>query len=400
MRFKFIPVIIIASLLFVLYYFESNTIASYGPAKEEIAEEKEHSAFDSLIFSFDSLISSEIDSNGTVGAAIAITHKGKIAFLKCYGVRKAGENDSIDQHTVFRLASVSKSITGVLAGIMAEEKEISLDDKVIDYLPGFKLKDSVNTLNLSIRNILSHTSGLVPHAYDNLVESGVPMRTIIDSLHRVNISNTPGKLYGYQNVVFSLFDTLTFLKTSRSFNDLLTEKVFIPFGMRNASTGFQPFLSTENYAYPHTRYGKGYRTLPLNDRYYNTIPAAGINASISDLGNFLVALSDREKSHIINSITNTVLTPQVISPLKWNYLRRWDKVESKHYALGWRIIGYKGRQVAYHGGYVHGYRADIALCRDEDIGIAFLTNSPNSVASLAVPTFLNMYFDKNLVESP
>jgi beta-lactamase class C len=80
--------------------------------------------------------------------------------------------------------------------------------------------------------------------------------------------------------------------------------------------------------------------------------------------------------------------------LRWIYLRQWDRVDSKHYGLGWRIIGYKGRQVAYHGGYVSGYRAELAVCRDEGIGIAFLTNSPGKVGSRVVPDFLDMWFER------
>ena len=194
------------------YYYQSNAKASDNTV-EEIVVEKVHTKMDSLIFQYDTFLSNTIDSIATVGAAIVITYKDELAFIKCYGVKEKGGNDSINENTIFRLASVSKTITGVLAGILSDENSIDLDDKVIDYLPDFKLKDSINTHDLSIRNILSHTSGLVPHAYDNLVEAQVPFSIIMDSLHRVNISDVPGKLYGYQNVVFSLYDTISSIKT-------------------------------------------------------------------------------------------------------------------------------------------------------------------------------------------
>ena len=383
-------------IVFTGYYYQSNDKAPDSEV-EEIVAEKVYTKMDSLIFQYDTLLSNTIDSVGTVGAAIVITYKDEIAFLKCYGVKEKGGIDSINENTIFRLASVSKTITGVLAGILSDENSIDLDDKVIDYLPDFKLKDSINTHDLSIRNILSHTSGLVPHAYDNLVEAQVPFSIIMDSLHRVNISDVPGKLYGYQNVVFSLYDTISSIKTSKNFNELLHEKLFNPFGMTEASAGFPSFAKNDNKALPHGRYKGKYGDLKLNDRYYNTNPAAGINASISDMGQFLLALSGNDTSILRNDVAKEVLSPQVISPLRWNYLRKWDKVESKHYALGWRIIGYHGKPIAYHGGYVQGYRAEIALCRDEDFGIAFLTNSPNAVGSMSIPMFLDLYFE--MIES-
>jgi beta-lactamase class C len=387
---------IIAIVLFVsaisIYFYRVDTIVAEA-SSEEVPVRKSYTAVDSLLFRYDSLVSHKLDSVGSIGAAMAITYKGELVLLKCYGVKSAGSIDSINKNTIFRLASVSKTITGVLAGILSDEEIIGLDDKVLDYLPDFKLRDSTNTYDLSVRNILSHTSGLVPHAYDNLVEAQVPFDVIIDSLQRVNISDVPGKLYGYQNVVFSLYDTITEISTESSFEQVLKEKVFSPFGMRNASAGFEGFVSNPNKALPHARYGGSYKTLKLNDRYYNTNPAAGINASISDMGMLLLAFSGNESSVLKQHVVEEVLRPQVISPLRWNYLRKWDRVDSKHYALGWRIFGYKGRSIAYHGGYVQGYRSEIALCQEEELGIAFLSNSPNGIESTIVPYFLNQFFE-------
>ncbi len=343
-----------------------------------------------VLLQYDSLITREIELSGTVGAAVAVIYKGQIAFLRCYGVRKEGENDPVDASTIFRLGSVSKTVTGVLAGILSSQGILDLNKGVKDVLPGFRLKDSVNTNHLTIRNLLSHTSGLVPHAYDNLVEEHIPFNVIMDSLSRVTLSAPPGEIYSYQNVMFSLFDTISSIETSEDFGTLISEKVFQPFGMVNASTGFISFRDNPDKAYPHYLSGGGYKSLPLNDRYYNCLPAAGVNASISDMAHFLCAILDKVTFH---DVLDSVLMPQIRTPLPWTYLRYWDHVDSKQYAIGWRIIGYKGRNVAYHAGYVDGYKSEIALCQDENVGIVFLTNSPCKAASVSVPAFLNLYFD-------
>lgn len=347
-----------------------------------------------IVSKYDSILSSEINESGTVGAAVVITYKNEIALLKCFGVQKAGEKNAINKNTIFRLASVSKTVSGVLAGILSDEGIIKFDDKVTDYLPDFKLKSPESTSKITIGNLLSHTSGLVPHAYDNLIEAHVPIKKIMEQLQFVDIAAEPGKLYGYQNVMFSLYDTIASVKTSKDFGSLIKEKVFGPFGMNDASTSFDDFKNSDNKAFPHYGGNGKFRTLRLNDRYYSTTPAAGINASISDLSHFLLTLLNNESTVINNNVRELIFTPQVISPLNRNYLRRWDKVDSKYYSIGWRIIGYKNRKVAYHGGYVQGYRAEIALCEEEEIGIAFLSNSPNSTGSKSIPTFLNLLFEQ------
>jgi beta-lactamase class C len=133
--------------------------------------------------------------------------------------------------------------------------------------------------------------------------------------------------------------------------------------------------------------------LPLNDRYYTTVPAAGVNASITDMARFLQGLLDKNNPLLHEEIQQTIFQPQVVSPLSRGYFKYWDNVGRKNYGIGWRLVDYKNRNVAYHGGYVHGYKAEIALCQQEDIGIVYLTNSPNSVASQSIPEFLNRFFE-------
>jgi len=347
---------------------------------------------DSLIRHFDDLLQARVDSAGLVGGAVVITIGDSVVYRRCFGVKEAGGRDSIDSHTIFRLASVSKTMTGTLAGILASQGLVGLDERVINCLPGFRLKDPVNTNELAVWHLLSHTSGLVPHAYDNLVEAHLPMKTIIDSLKLVNIAGLPGQYYGYQNVVFSLYDTIAYKKTGEPFDQLLKEKLFVPFGMHDASAGFESFMANPDRAMPHRKRGSQYAELKVNDRYYNTLPAAGVNASISDMGQFLLALNGSRPEVFSAAIADSIFTPRIKTALKWSYLRKWDKVDSKAYGLGWRIIGYHGHSIAYHGGYVEGYRAEVAVCRDERIGIAWLSNSPGPVGSETVPLFLDLYF--------
>jgi beta-lactamase class C len=342
---------------------------------------------------FDTFLRDSLQNTGCVGAAATIIHQGEIIYTLTHGVKRAGTKDSIDQHTVFRLASVSKGFAGVLAAILQEEGIISMDDRIIEYLPGFRLKDSVNTHDLAIRHVLNHTSGLIPHAYDNLVEDGKTIKEIIPELATVDIAGIPGQYYGYQNVIFSLIDTLAVLKTKRGYGELVYREIFRPLGMKDASTGFRELIWNNNVAFPHDRINGEYHPRPLNKGYYNLLPAAGVNASIDDMGKWLAALLGFLPTKLDTAVINLITTPQVYTPLKRNYTRFWDPIEARYYSFGWRIFDYKGKRILYHGGYVRGYRAEIAFCPEDNTGIAFLLNSPNRLASLVVPTFFNMYLE-------
>ena len=335
----------------------------------------------------------ELDSSGTVGAAFTIVHGGEVVYTGTYGVREKGSLNEVDEHTLFRMASVSKGFAGVLASMLEEDGAFSLNDRVVDHYPGFSLKDSVSTVDLTIRNLLSHTSGLVPYAFDNLVEADQDLPTIIERLDEVAISAPPGELYGYQNVMFSMLDPIARKTTGIPYQELLQERIFIPLGMTDASAGPVDLKRNSNLAYPHVRTKSGYQALHPHKGYYNVLPAAGVNASISDMGQWLLALLGYKPEWMSDTVLNNISTPVIYTPLKWQYTRYWQPFRERYYSLGWRIYNYQGRQIVYHGGYIRGYRAEIAFCPSEDVGIAFMQNSPNNLASRCVPTFMDLFLE-------
>lgn len=389
------------SILFTAVLSQDNRSAGKSPAPASVPEGSTDTEstgsfppIDNVIGRFDDFLNERLDSLETVGAAATVYHEDKVVYTLTYGVRRAGTTDSVDRNTVFRLASVSKGFAGVLACQLHEQGKILLDDKVISYLPDFRLKDTLSTRELAIRHLLSHTSGLVPHAFDNLAEAGQKIDEILPRLPEVNISGPPGKLYGYQNVLFSLVDTIACLATGKTYADLMAENIFIPLGMKNACTGYRSLVWNPNVAFPHAKRRGEFYPLPLHTGYYNLLPAAGVNASINDMGKWLEALLGNRPEAISPAVISLISTPQIRTPLKRAYTRHWDPIDERYYSFGWRIFDYKGHRILYHGGYVKGYRAEIAVCPELKTGLAFLQNSPNGIASRCVPTFFNLFFEE------
>jgi beta-lactamase class C len=386
----------------VLLFAASSLFVSPGPGAEETFSAQARESFPdetaplSLpppVREFIQYMEQELDSIETVGAAYTIVHEGRVIYTGTYGVREQGSQMKVDEHTLFRLASVSKGFAGVLATMLEQDGYFRLDDPVVEHYPGFMLKDSVSTADLTILNLLSHTSGLVPYAFDNLVEADQDLPTIIGRLNEVDISAPPGELYGYQNVLFSMLDPIASSATGISYPDLLNERIFLPLGMTDASAGPVDPQRNPNMAKPHVLTRNGYVALQSDQGYYNVLPAAGVNASISDMGQWLLALLGYRPEWITDSILHRITTPVIYTPLKWRYTRYWKPFRERYYSLGWRIYQYQGRKIMYHGGYIRGYRAEIAFCPSENVGIAFMENSPNALASRCVPTFFDLFFE-------
>jgi len=335
----------------------------------------------------------ELDTSHTVGAAYAMVHGGQIEYIDTHGERSRGKGEKVDEHTLFRLASVSKGFAGTLACLLEQNGVFSLDDRVLDHYPGFQLKDSASTNGMTIRNLLSHTTGLVPYAFDNLVEAGESLPHIVSRLHEVAISGSPGTLYGYQNVTFSMLDPIARRAAGTPYQVLMNEMIFKPLQMMDASVGPVEKTPDLNMANPHVRSRNGYIALNPHEGYYNVLPAAGVNASITDMGQWLLALLGHQPGIVPDAVLETIGEPVIYTPLKYRYTRYWKPFRERYYSLGWRIYQYRGKKIVYHGGYIRGYRAEIGFCPEEDIGIVFLQNSPNNLASKVVPRFFDLYLD-------
>ena len=149
-------------------------------------------------------------------------------------------------------------------------------------------------------------------------------------------------------------------------------------------------LANENIAYPNFPRRGGWSAGKISKTYYNVPSAGGINASISDMANYMVAMTGHRPDIISQKMINDIFDPQISTRIRWKYFSRWKDYKKSYYGLGWRIIKNNESTIAYHGGYVNGYRSQLAINTDEDIGICILTNSPTSFSSKLVPTFLKV----------
>ncbi len=351
--------------------------------------------FDSLISSYDEFFSREFKENNCPGAAVAIVRDSGIKWLKGYGVKEAGTQDSVDINTVFRIGSVSKGFAAVITGILIHRNILNWDDRVKAHLTDFSLKDSVNTNELTIRHIMSHTSGLPKHTYTNLLDQDVPFEEIIELLDDVPAISPPGEVYSYQNVLFSLIGNILQNLTGKCYNSLIVEEIFEPLEMYDSSIDYFNLVKSSNLARPHYKVNNTYEPKKNSDRYYSVSPASGINMSIYDMSIWLSAMLGNNPDVISPDILNEIFKPYIRTHIKYKYRRYWKDLGDLHYGLGWRIFNYRGNEIIYHGGYINGYRAEIALDPKEKIGIAVLMNSSSKLANICIPQFFDIYFDQS-----
>ncbi len=346
-----------------------------------------------VINQFEEFIHVTLEEWDVPGAAVAIVKDDKIVYLNGFGVREIGQPEKVDIHTVFRLASVSKTFAPVVTGLLAKDGVLSWDDRVIKHLPEFSLKNSYETNRLTIRHLLSHTSGLPAHTYTNLLDENASLGNIYDMIKNVGLIAPVGNVYSYQNIAYSLIADIVRSATGKGYTQLMTERIFQPLGMFDASLGKEAFTVFHNCAKPHIRKGFGWTTTEVKQGYYNVLPAAGVNASILDMARWLRAMMGGSPEIIPPDIIKQVTTPVIPTPQEKRKLRWRDHLKDAYYALGWRIYDYGGTTIVYHGGWVEGFRAEIGFIPDQKIGIVVLLNCETLAAALFLPTFFDMYLN-------
>jgi beta-lactamase class C len=345
-------------------------------------------------------VTQEMVQNSIPGAAYVVVKNDEIIALQTFGHVDKAKSRKVDSNTVFRLASVSKTFAATITTMLAQENQLSLSDPVTKYVPHFKLAKKGAAEQIQLKHILSHSSGLMPNAYDNLLHENWSMDKIIRRFKRVKPICKPAQCYGYQNVAFGFLQPAIEASQSKSYSTLLQDRIFSPLKMTNTSVGITVFKQHKNTAKPHVirkriKTGKkdaqGYdinrylwRTVKVQPDFYKVEPAAGVNASITDLAKWLIANLGHKPSVLPPALLSELTTVRIKTKkdLRRKYWRKY--LTDAHYGYGWRIYEFNGNPIIYHSGWVAGFVAEVGYSPYLDMGFAVLINAEsNSISKIS-----------------
>ena len=347
---------------------------STSPAESTVGLETADAELQPALEAFENRFGRVMADERIPGAAWVVVHRGAIAGYGTHGHVDRQRSRSIDASTVFRIASVSKGFAGVLAALLAHEGRFELTEPIARYAPSFGFRDA-SVRRLTVQDVLGQRSGFVPNAYDNLIEAGRSRHEIYPRFAEIEPICSPGACYSYQNSVFSLVEDVVETSTSVPYPTLIRERLFEPLGMQQASIGYEAFMQEDNRALPHLKTRTGWHRSSPRRTYYQVSSAAGINASILDMAQWAIAMLGHRDEVIPAPVIRDVLTPRIRTARELRN-RHWrDRLDDAHYGLGWRIYSIDGLRLAIHSGWLAGYRAEIALSHDLDLGLVLLMNA-------------------------
>ncbi len=316
---------------------------------------------------------------GIVGLAVGVIEKGEITFARGYGETRI-EGEAVTADTVFRWASLSKGVASSLTARLASQGALSLSDSITGFETSLRLPGGAEQ-DVTLENLLSHMIGIVPNAYDTVLEDGRDPVEIRRSLGKLNAVCPVGDCHSYQNVAFDAVSEVVEDVAQSSYGQALKTLLFEPLGMTNASIGRENLQNAASWAEPH-RYARGMKTAKrrkVKEAYYRVPAAGGVNGSIRDLALFARAQMGLAPDVLPQAQLDNLHSPRVYTRREQSRMsgRYGGHIRDARYALAWRVYKYskQGYRVVGHRGAVDGYRSLVLFDPALDTGVVVLWNS-------------------------
>lgn len=380
------------------------------------------------------------------GVAIAVSRGNKVLYAKTFGKTTIDSNspESINSDTLFPVSSVTKNITGFLVGALVDDGKIKWDDKVRKYDKDFFLQSEELSNELTILDLVSHSSGFKHFAADSLFSAGYEVSKVVDAFKY--LKQKPGefrKLYGYQNVVFGLIGNIIEKATGEKYEDLVDKYIFKKMNMNNSSAisleyetsrvGYFKYLlsrfgydkeklgffktslnlisslftkSPKNIVTSHSRYKNEINPLPQVGFFHRFAATSGISFSANDFGKWVQMLANKGnyegktivKPETFEKITSKVVDIKGIKDDDYTFVKSRYSKENLEYAVGtfsgkYGDNGKNERKIIFHMGGIYGAAAFFAVSPEDDLGVAVVCNLGGVSHTLFAEYMVNQFLD-------
>src|SRR6478672_5437145 len=344
-------------------------------------------SLDQKLAAVDAYANKVMDTWGGPGMAIAIVKDDKVVLAKGYGVRELGKPNKVDENTLFAIASNTKAFTAASLAILVDEGKVSWDDRVTKFLPDFRLYDPWVSSQMTIRDLLSHRSGLDTFSGDLLwYDTTYTTDEIIRRARYLKPVSDFRTKYGYQNLMFITAGRVIEKASGMKWADFVRSRILDPLGMTRTTTSVRDMK--ENFAMPHNESGGKLRALPVGF-LDEAIGAVRLNASVADLAKWIRLQLGRgtfgAKKIWSSERSNDMWQPNIMLPISEAGQKANPTRHFRGYGMGWFVEDYQGRKIMNHSGGLDGMLSYTVLIPEENTGFVVLTNneSPSFTVMMA-----------------
>ncbi|MCC7323191.1 MAG: serine hydrolase [Gemmatimonadaceae bacterium] len=343
---------------------------------------------------FDATVARAMATFKVPGLAVAVVKNDSVIFAKGYGVRALGAPEPVTPHSLFAVGSTSKAFTVAVLQQLEQEGKLRLDDPATQYLPSLQLYDPYVTRELTVRDLVTHRSGL-PTA--NAVWYGTPYsrEEILRRLRYRKPSASFRSTWQYQNEMFLAAGLVIAAVDGRSWDDAVKARLFTPLGMRASGTSVRELATMPDVAQPHLERDGTVRRIPYRN-IDNIAPAGSINSSVHDMAQwirFQLAKGKWDGRQLLNEAAfDDARRPYMAMPSSPFSELTAPGAQLVSYGMAWMLYGWNGRTIVEHSGGIDGMTAEVALVPEERLGLVILANLSTVAPQVLQSYLLDSFF--------
>lgn len=331
------------------------------------------------------------------GIAVAIIKDGKLSICKGYGLRSLRTKLPVTSQTLFGIASNSKAFTATAIALLVEEGKLHWDDRVVKYLPDFRLYDTLASQQLTVRDLLSHRSGLPTGAGDVMHDPDSTTFTLEDILYNqryIKPSSSFRSKFAYSNNGYLVAGAILSRVSGMSWENFVEQRILRPLGMIQSAASFLDCQTNSNLIDAHKLIGDSVRVVT---RYGSTKDdaAGGIYTSAEEMSKWMLMFLNQGRygpsltRHLLSeSVIADFVAPQTIIPVRQPGIYR---THFAAYGLGWFLSDVKGYKEIAHSGQDVGMVSAVTLLPELGLGVIVLTNSESGAASAICDQIVDSY---------
>jgi len=327
----------------------------------------------------DEFIIETMKLSGAPGLALSVVQSDQTVIAKGYGLRAAGRPERVDENTVFAIGSNSKLFTSIAVGMLVEEGKLQWDTPLTRYLPELRFSDPYLFTEVTLRDALSHRTGLKAADLAWYANPGVSREESLRMIERLPLDIPLRSGYLYNNFMYHAAGEVIPVASGKSWGEFVQDRIFTPLSMNRSTTGVDGLAGMQNIAAPHIMVDGAAVPVPYYDLGH--IGAAGsINSSASDMARWCtVQLADGksgDRQVIPEAVLAEIRRPHTLMPTGGS-----GHFQTVHgaYGLGIARANYGNEHVIYyHTGRIDGMLSVFALVPEVELCVVVFTNSTPS----------------------
>lgn len=344
---------------------------------------------------FDEFVNKSLKDWEVPGVAVAIIKDGKVILNNGYGYASLSPKKKVNPETLFAIGSTTKAFTSFAIGQLVEKGKVDLDKPVRDYMPLFKMDEEYKSNHITIRDVLSHRTGLPAHN-GFYYHPQFTRNELVEKIQYLETNHELREAWQYSNIMYAVAGCLVETVSGNTWEEFVKENILVPLKMNNTNFSADETQKLDNYAKPYVLRKRKLMEIP----YENVDvmgPAGSINSNIVDMSNWVemqLKSPDKLKLNIISAKTLDELhSPNMIistTPTQEEFFYNG-------YASAWLVTCYRGTTVIWHNGVTNGFKSVVALLPAQNAGMVILSNRTTDLPEIIAMNLYDRILGKNKI---